>query len=77
MKIPSWWNRNVAFAPALAFAFLSGFWLRWYLLKDQIFTDDEWHGLYYVIGKSPAWLLTHFSIPGATCRKKSSSGKWN
>jgi hypothetical protein len=23
--------------------------------------------LYYVIGKSPWWLLTHFSIPGATC----------
>jgi hypothetical protein len=67
MKIPLWWNRNVAFALALAFAFLSGFWLRWYLLRDQIFADDEWHGLYYVIGKSPAWLLTHFSIPGATC----------
>jgi hypothetical protein len=37
------------------------------LLKDLVFADDEWHGLYYVIGKSPAWLLTHFSIPGATC----------
>ncbi len=48
-------------------AFLTGFFLRLYLLADQAFIDDEWHGLYYVIGKSPAWLLTHFSIPGATC----------
>lgn len=61
------WNQSVAFALAVAFAVLSGFWLRWHLLADQVFADDEWHGLYYVIGKSPAWLLTHFSIPGATC----------
>jgi len=61
------WNQSVAFALAVAFAVLSGFWLRWHLLAGQVFADDEWHGLYYVIGKSPAWLLTHFSIPGATC----------
>lgn len=67
MKIPSRWTRDFAFPFALAFAFLSGLWLRVYLLADQVFIDDEWHGLYYVIGKSPAWLLTHFSIPGATC----------
>jgi hypothetical protein len=60
-------NRDAAFKSALALAFLAGLWLRWYLLVDQIFSDDEWHGLYYVIGKSPVWLLTHFSIPGATC----------
>jgi hypothetical protein len=41
--------------------------LRLYLLADQVLIDDEWHGLYYVIGKSPGWLLAHFSIPGATC----------
>jgi hypothetical protein len=67
MKSLSRWNQNSAFALALAIAFLSGFWLRWHLLADQVFADDEWHGLYYVIGKSPWWLLTHFSIPGATC----------
>ena len=61
------WNREAAFALALAMAFLAGLFLRLYLLADQVFIDDEWHGLYYVIGKSPAWLLTHFSIPGATC----------
>ena len=64
----SWrWNQLVAFAGALATALLVGGWLRWYLLADQVFSDDEWHGLYYAIGKSPFWLLTHFSIPGATC----------
>lgn len=61
------WNRDVAFVSALALAFLAGLWLRLQLLTDQVFIDDEWHGLYYAIGKSPAWLLTHFSIPGATC----------
>ena len=67
MKMPLRWNQPVAFALARVVAFLSGLWLRWYLLTDQVLADDEWHGLYYVIGKSPAWLLTHFSIPGATC----------
>src|SRR5476649_2234023 len=67
MKFQLRWNRDSSFAPALAMAFLAGFFLRLYLLADQVFIDDEWHGLYYVIGKSPAWLLTHFSIPGATC----------
>jgi hypothetical protein len=67
MKMPLCRNRDVAFALALALAFFIGLWLRLYLLMDQVLTDDEWHGLYYVIGKSPAWLLTHFSIPGATC----------
>jgi hypothetical protein len=67
MKISLRWNRDVAFTATLALAFLVGLYLRLYLLADQVFIDDEWHGLYYVIGKSPAWLLTHFSIPGATC----------
>lgn len=67
MKMPLRWNQTVAFALALAIAAVAGLWLRWHLLADQIFSDDEWHGLYYVIGKSPVWLLTHFSIPGATC----------
>jgi hypothetical protein len=40
--------------------------LRTHLLGGQILVDDEWHGFYYAIGKSPLWLLTHFSVPGAT-----------
>ncbi len=67
MKLVWWWKQNRAFAGALALACVSGLWLRGYLLADQVFTDDEWHGFYYALGKSPAWLLTHFSIPGATC----------
>ena len=58
---------NVFYGVALTLAAITGFFLRWYLLNDQVLLDDEWHGLYYVIGKSPFWLLTHFSIPGATC----------
>lgn len=58
---------NLLFFLALTLAVVVGLFLRVYLLKDQVFADDEWHGLYYVIGKSPFWLLTHFSIPGATC----------
>jgi hypothetical protein len=58
---------NLLFFLALASSVIVGFFLRVYLLKDQIYADDEWHGLYYVLGKSPFWLLTHFSIPGATC----------
>jgi hypothetical protein len=67
MKISTQRNPGSIFAPALALAFLAGLFLRWYLLTDQVLIDDEWHGFYYAIGKSPAWLLTHFSIPGATC----------
>jgi hypothetical protein len=51
----------------LALALVAGFFLRIYLLADQVLIDDEWHGFYYAIDKSPYWLLTHFSIPGATC----------
>ena len=63
----NWRNREFAFAGIVAMAFLAGLTLRLYLLTDQVLIDDEWHGLYYTIGKSPLWLLTHFSIPGATC----------
>ena len=55
------------FVLAIIVAAFAGFFLRWYLLKDQILLDDEWHGLFYVIGKSPFWLLAHFAVPGATC----------
>lgn len=58
---------NAIFATALVFAAFVGFFLRWYLLRDQVLLDDEWHGLFYAIGRSPVWLLTHFSVPGATC----------
>lgn len=67
MNGSSWRNRDAGFIIALAVALLAGLFLRVYLLADQILIDDEWHGFYYVLGKSPAWLLTHFSIPGATC----------
>ena len=59
--------REMSLWIGLAVAFLVGFILRCYLLADQVFIDDEWHGFYYAIGKTPGWLLTHFSIPGATC----------
>src|SRR5437867_736640 len=60
MKTPWRWNRDGAFALALAAAFVAGLWLRLHLIMDQVFIDDEWHGFYYAIGKSPGWLLTHF-----------------
>jgi hypothetical protein len=58
---------DIFFPVALLAALLVGFGLRAYLLADQVLLDDEWHGFYYALGKSPGWLLTHFSIPGATC----------
>lgn len=67
MRIPFSKIQNAGFVVACVLALLAGAWLRLYLLSDQIFIDDEWHGFYYAIGKSPGWLLTHFSIPGATC----------
>lgn len=60
-------NEKTVFAAALISATFAGFFLRWYMLRDQVLLDDEWHGLFYVIGRSPGWLLTHFSVPGATC----------
>ena len=57
---------KIVFILALISAMLAGFFLRWYMLRDQVLLDDEWHGLFYVIGRSPVWLLTHFSVPGAT-----------
>jgi hypothetical protein len=44
MKFQLRWNRDVAFASALALAFLVGLFLRLYLLADQVLIDDEWHG---------------------------------
>jgi hypothetical protein len=46
MKVSLRWNRDVAFAATLALALLAGLYLRLYLLADQVFIDDEWHGLY-------------------------------
>ena len=43
-----------------------GAFFRLYLLQGQVLLDDEWHGLHYVIGRSYAFLLTHFAVPGAT-----------
>jgi len=60
-------DKDAVFFAMLAAALLSGVFLRSYLLSDQVLIDDEWHGFYYAIGKSPLWLLTHFSVPGATC----------
>ena len=67
MKMTCRWDKNAALITALALAIPAGFFLRSYLLLDQVLSDDEWHGFYYAIGKTPGWLLTHFSIPGATC----------
>jgi len=67
MKISWWGNRSVDWYLGLALAFVAGLGLRCYLLADQVFLDDEWHGFYFALGKSPGWLLTHFSVPGATC----------
>ncbi|MGA2246371.1 MAG: glycosyltransferase family 39 protein [Verrucomicrobiota bacterium] len=61
------WNENGLLLLALALALPVAVFLRSYLLGQQVLIDDEWHGVYYTIGKSPGWLLTHFSIPGATC----------
>jgi hypothetical protein len=60
-------RENAFFVSVLALATFIGLFLRCYLLPGQILLDDEWHGLFYVIGKSPFYLFTHFSVPGATC----------
>ena len=60
-------RESLCFFLLTTLAFLVGLFLRLYLLADQVLIDDEWHGLYYAIGKTPGWLLTHFAIPGATC----------
>jgi len=52
---------------ATVIAIAIGVFLRLYLIFDQVLLDDEWHSLHYVIGKNFGYLLTHFSIPGATC----------
>ena len=67
MKISWPDHRSAGLCFGIACAFVVGLALRCYLLSDQIFADDEWHGFYFALGKSPGWLLTHFSIPGATC----------
>jgi len=67
MKKPCQWNENGLLVAAVALAIPAAVFLRSYWLGEQVLIDDEWHGVYYVIGKSPGWLLTHFSIPGATC----------
>lgn len=59
--------QHLEMAIACGIALLLGLFLRLYLLPQQVFIDDEWHGFYYALGKSPGWLLTNFSIPGATC----------
>jgi hypothetical protein len=59
--------RGRGFFLASGLALCVGVWLRLYLIRDQIFLDDEWHGFYYALNKTPGFLLTHFSIPGATC----------
>lgn len=48
-------------------AIAGGVFLRLYMICNQVLLDDEWHSLHYVIQKPFDYLLTHFSIPGATC----------
>jgi predicted membrane-bound mannosyltransferase len=54
------------FSAVLFGAVACGAFLRLYLLPGQILLDDEWHALNYVLGRSFAFLATHFSVPGAT-----------
>ena len=51
----------------LTMAFLAGAALRLAFVTSQILLDDEWHALDYSIGNSLWFLLTHASVPGATC----------
>lgn len=60
-------EKDREFMAILAVALLLGIFLRSYLLPGQVFIDDEWHGFYYALRKTPFFLLTHFSVPGATC----------
>ncbi len=53
-----------AFNILLGLAFGIGFFLRMYLLSDQILLDDEWHSMSFVVGKSLPWILTHFAVYG-------------
>ena len=58
-------QRFVHFAALLA-VITSGIFLRLYLISDQVLIDDEWHSLYFVICRSWQYLLTHYTVPGAT-----------
>jgi hypothetical protein len=60
-------EKDRGFMAILAVALLLGIFLRCYLISSQVLIDDEWHGFFYAIGKTPFFLLTHFSVPGATC----------
>jgi len=51
----------------LTLACLAGVGLRLAFVTGQVLLDDEWHAMDYAIGNSLGFLLTHFSIPGATC----------
>jgi hypothetical protein len=51
----------------LTTAFVVGAALRLAFVTSQILLDDEWHALDYSIGNSLSFLLTHASVPGATC----------
>jgi len=42
---PQYGKDNAVFTVALLFAALAGFFLLWYLLKDQLLLDDEWRAL--------------------------------
>ena len=51
----------------VALAGLAGAVLRLLFLDGQILLDDEWHAMDYAAAHSLGYLLTHFSVPGATC----------
>jgi len=50
---------------ALLLCAAAGVALRLYNIRGQVLVDDEWHGIYYSIGKSLWHLLTRFSVYGA------------
>jgi len=51
---------NKFFRLNIVIALLLGFFLRIYMLADQVLLDDEWHAIDYVPGKSFFYLLTHY-----------------
>ena len=54
-------KRRYIYYTGLAGAFITGFFLRFYLLRDQILLDDEWHGLLFIKDKTFSEVLTQIN----------------
>lgn len=78
---------RAAYAFGLACAFLLGAGLRLYHLKDQLFLDDEWHGLFFIRNRSLPEILTQMNpfnnsspllnIYGFICYHLGGVSEWN